>query len=517
MTKPNPSLEPDDGGSSAEPAGSRSGNWRRWRDALPLALAAVLATLLRGFAFLDDYPSGADYAHHLLAADHYLENGLRMIAYPWFQLGLTHYTQLPGAAMLYALVAASGSPSSFPLAPVTAALGALEVSGVFLLARRLYGPGPPPLLAALACATFPTGPAMISWAGYSNLVGIALTPFALLAWLEHWSRPDRRSAVLTAIAVGGLLGVHHLSSIWLLATLALFTLAMLFAEPRRSASRLASLLWPLAVAAIPAAVRLVEVALISQASGVQAADRLAAFQATRVGWSAWVNMTSPLGIVLAVGILAMLRDKTIRGQDRLAIGCYSLVTLLVVFGWTLGIAFYYVRAVYFLALPIALGFPALVRLAGGASARLALAVTLLAGLGTSSIAQAERDQAFYRVLTPEVVDAVRRLEAVSHEGDVVVCSTVLAYHLPWLIQRPLLPAMPPETIGNSEQSLLAADAVAVMTASSRLEEVLDARQVAFVLLSKRFPESGSDALAVHPRMSLLFQNEDVVLYEVRPR
>jgi len=127
---------------------------------------------------------------------------------------------------LYALVANLAGWSAFDIAGVTALTGALEVAGVFLLSRRLFRRSDAAVVAALLVALFPAGPDMIAWAGYANLLVLALLPFTLLAWVQYWELPSPSNLAVAVLMVCGTSSVHHFSTLWLGLILFLFTFAM---------------------------------------------------------------------------------------------------------------------------------------------------------------------------------------------------------------------------------------------------------------------------------------------------
>ena len=100
-------------------------------------MVLLVAFFIRGFSFFCfAYPTGADYGHHLFYADQYLESGRLPETFPFYQLGSSRWSNLPGGAMIYTVIAALAGRSAFELAAITALFSIIEVAGVYLLAVK---------------------------------------------------------------------------------------------------------------------------------------------------------------------------------------------------------------------------------------------------------------------------------------------------------------------------------------------------------------------------------------------
>ena len=87
---------------------------------------------------------------------------------------------------------------------------------------------------------------MAAWSGYANAIAIALTPFALLAWLDYWDSPSRQRLALATLVICGVMSIHHLSTLWLGLALTLFSVINLARRPSESFRKL----WPIVLAGV---------------------------------------------------------------------------------------------------------------------------------------------------------------------------------------------------------------------------------------------------------------------------
>lgn len=488
-----------------------------WLTVLALGLVALL---LRGFSvFGYPYPSGSDYGQTVLQAELFLEQGRLPAAVPYFQLGQTDWAPMPGSALLYGGLAALAGRPVIDLLPLMLIFALVEVGGVYMLAWRAFRRLDAAAIAAGVVAVLPAAPEMMAWSGYPNLMALALIPVTLAGWLACWQRPTRQRLLLTVLLVCGTVSLHHVSALWLVLSLGLFALVQMVRQPVRSLARLAPLLMGGLVVGFPIAWHIANVYVASGIVDVLYApgDR---FAAARVTWEGWSRLLEPLSLVLLLGgFVSFLRMRRVASEARILLAAYTAVSLVFAFGWIVGIQFYYTRALHYLSLPIALGAAALVIHWRREAVRVAVVVVLLAFLGISTLFRAEEVADYYQVLSPATLEAVDWLSSHSEPDDVVVVSTFLGFHMPRLLQRPLMVAMTPELIGNPQEMPVAQDALAVMMGLYNMDEVLDRRQVRFVMLRSRFPDIPSPfrsrmVMEASPRLSLAFSNEDILIYEV---
>ncbi|NDJ61261.1 MAG: hypothetical protein GYB67_09060 [Chloroflexi bacterium] len=490
--------------------------YRLWLPLIPILLAALL---LRGFSFFERvYPTGADYGHHLLYAELFLTQGRLPTAVPFFQLGTTEWSVLPGGSLSYALGELFSGTPVFELAATTLIYSLIETTGVYLLAWRLFRRLDAALTAALLIVLFPAGVDIVAWSGYPNLIALAFIPFALIAWLDYWHAPSWRSLLLTIVIVVGMMSVHHLSTLWMGLTFALFAALHLILRPYSSLRKLIPLGVVGVIAGLPVVLQILDLTAITQAAGVLlSADR---FDDSRVTWSIWTQTASAVSLVfISGGVIALLRHRVIPLSDRLMILCYLVVCGLFAFGWIVGLRFYYLRALFFFPLIFALGAAALFWLWRPLWLRSLVVVLVITNIGFGSLLRTEEVNTYYTTLTPRVLEGVEWLRQYSEPGDVVVVGTFLGFQMSRLLNRPTLVALTPELVGNPQELETAADAVAILMGLENMDAIINERDVRYIIVKANAPDIPDAARAqlvmdANPRIRLLYRNRDLLIYEV---
>lgn len=491
--------------------------WTAWAALVTVGLAALL---VRGYAYWGrPYLSGTDYGQIVLQAQLYLDGGTLPDRVPYFQLGQTDWAPQPGAAMVFAMLAKLAGRPLMDVLPLVLLFALVEVGGVYLLAWSIFRRADAALMAASVAAVLPGQPEMMAWSGYPNLMGLAVMPLVWWVWLAYWRQPDRRRLILAAVVLAGAASIHHLTTLWMGATLGLFGIAHVVAQPRRSLGKLLPVGAAAAIIGLPVVWQIVDRYI---ASGM--VDALAGqpdrFESVRVNWEGWARVVEPVSLaVLAAGFAGFLLARSIRGDARVLIGAYGLVSVLLGWGWLWGVEFYYTRALYFLAVPVALGAAALLYRWRDGWLRIGVAAALVVVLGTSAIVRVHQASDYYQVLSPETMQAVDWLAENSAPDDVIVVSTFLGFQMAHLLERPLLVAMTPVLVGNVQENPLAEDAVAIMLGLHNMDEVIDRRGVRFVMVKATFPDVPSPfrsltVMEANPRLEQVFRNAQVVIYEV---
>lgn len=487
-------------------------------EAVAIATAALLACLLRSYPFLaHPEPTGGDYGHHLLYAALFAETGTLPVDYPYYQLGQTRWAVLPGGGLLYGLLARLAAATPLGIAPLTALLAGLEVTGIALLAQRVFRSWEAACLAALVAAAHPAGAIMIAWSAYANLVALALLPFVLVALLDCWRRPGWRPAALFAVLAAGSAAVHHLSTLLLALVLALFAVLRFVSAPRAACERLWRPTLLAGVLSLPVVERILS---INAALGHDVLGGVGRFEVWRVQWSTWFSVATPLGLVFATaGLLALTRDRGAASEGRTMALAYAGGCLALGFGWLLGLNLFYMRSLYYLAPVVALGAAALARLWRSPGARTLSAGALALALALNTLFEAKANAAWYEVMTPEVRQGLEWLRRESQPGDVVVTGALLAFHAPQLLQRPTLCALPPELVGGPAELPLALDATTILAGLPGMDAALARRSVRYVVVSSR-PNDAPDpyrsraVLSGHPRLRRVLESGGLTIFRV---
>ncbi len=498
------------------PTNALPANRRAW---LPLLPVLVLVALLRGYPILAGaYPTGADYGHHLLYAQQLLELGHLPDTIPFFQTGITQWSTLPGGSLQYALLSAISGAPPFDLAPATLFFSLIEVTGVYLLAWRVFARLDAALVAALVNALLPAGVDLVAWSGYINVIALALIPHVLIAFLAYWDTPNARTGALAAIVTIGMMAIHHLSALWMILTLVLFGAVFTVIQPIRTLRKLIPLGIVGVVVGLPVIIRIIDLSLIANAGSVLVDSRR--FDLTRVSLVEWALTASVIAPLLLIGgLTALARMKRVPLAAKVLILAFTAVSLVFAFGWLFDLKFYYVRALFFLPLPISLGAAALIMLWRRTWMRTAVALILCVSLGFSSMLHAETSARFYTALTPKVLEAVEWLRGYSQPDEVVVVSTFLGFHMTRLLERPTLVALTPDLVGNPQEMELATDAVSIMMGLGDMDAALERRNVAYIMVKTTppdvpDPERTMLVMSAHPQIRLLFRNSEMMIYGV---
>lgn len=490
---------------------------RVWVALIPIVLIAVL---LRGMAIYQfAYPVGPDYGLHLLYGELFLDSGYAPTSAPNYQLGATSWPLMPGGPLVYALMSGFSGTPIFDLIHITVFFGVIEVTGVYLLAWRVFKRLDCAVIAALIIAVLPVYVDMMSWAGYPNLIALSLMPLAFLAWLDYWERPDWRHLIIAAIIVGGVAYIHHVSTLWLGQTLVLFAVVEVMRKPVASLRKLLPIGVVGVFLALPIGLSAIRLATEQGAVSVlTGADR---FDLSRLTWETWARVSTPMAVLLGIGgMVAFLRSRLPDRAQKTLILSYALITLLYLFGWAVGIRFYYTRALFFVTLPVAFGAAALITLWSSALTRVLVSAVLVISIGVSAIVRAEAASEYFEIVTPSLVEAVDWLEDYSEPDDVIVMGALLGFQLPHLLDRPMMAALSADLVSNADALLPSSEATAVMMGLSTMDAVLVERDVRFVIVRTHTPDvpdpnRSRAVMNAHPRMELVFRNDDVLIYEVR--
>jgi hypothetical protein len=201
---------------------------------------------------------------------------------------------------------------------------------------------------------------------------------------------------------------------------------------------------------------------------------------------------------------------------KVLFGAWVVTSLVLGFAWP---GFASTRALYFLALPCALGAAALI--ARDAKRPRPIEALLAIGLGVGALGQARHAAAHHDILRPAVLEGLAWLRSASAPSNVVVMGRLLGFHAGRLLERPLLVAMEPGLIGNGEELPYAALAEHVLRGGPGAVEAVARLGARFVVvLNQRWewPEPGPTqvVLRAEPRLRQVFDNGALTVYEILP-
>ncbi len=443
---------------------------RLYRRRLMLLPILLLAFLMRGIPVYNfAYPTGPDYGLYLYYSDLLLQTGTPPPFVPFFQFGTVHWPVLPGGPMIYSILGGLSGASVFDLARITPIFGVIEVAGVFFLALRLLKRDDAALLAALVAAVLPLYVDMMSWAGYMNVIGLALVPYAFLVWLDYWQQSTWQRLIIATLVICGAAYVHHVTTMWIGLTLVGFVMVQVASNPRATLKKVVPIALAGLVVGLPILLDVVQ--LFTQQNFAAVLTQAQRFDVTQVTWEAWARIMTPVTLVLLIGgMIAFLRLRQIDRAGRLLI--------LDLYGREHR---FYVRLGDRPQVPI---YASDLLLLAPDSARCGRAADSVvepgsardlrrnAGRPVSQSAESPIGFAasgYFEIVTPPLLEAVAWLKNVSSPDDVVATGALYGFQLPRLLERPLLVAMPPDIVSNGDGLQAAADGIAVLKGTPKHE------------------------------------------------
>lgn len=469
-----------------------------------------------------DYPSGPDYGLHLYYADQMLEAGGQVVGMPHFQLGIADWAALPGGPLMYTALSALSGRDIFENLGITLIYAIINVGGVYLLSWRIFRRLDAAFVAAVVAALTPAYFDVMSWAGYPNLIAISILPVALVVWLDYWEKPTIRTGLLAVIVITGLVYVHHVTSLWLGLTLVLFGVVEFIRHPVYTLRRAVPLGIIGVVVGIPILLQALSLFIGNDATEVL--TQPGRFDGTRITWEVWTDIATPLAItVFVAGLGGLAFNRRIQPSARILILAFAGVCLLFSFGWIIGLRFYYQRALFFYGLPLAIGSAAFVTAWSMRYARALLATGIALALGINAIVWGHDRANHFQVLTPRTVDAAQWLTGFAQPDEITLVGTLFGFHMPRLMERPLIVGMPADLIGNVAELDIAADGVAVLKGLHNMDAVLADRNIRYIMVRNinddtydiPDPIRTRRIMDAHPNIRLLYRNADVLIYEVQ--
>jgi len=469
------------------------------------------------------FPPGSDHGLHLWYAEQYVARGFPPGPFPYYQLGLTTWPHLPGGPMYFGFLSMLSGLPVFATIGAAAALGAIEAAGVFALALRMSARIEVALFAAAVSALLPGPLEMTGWGAYPNLVGLAFLPGAFAGLLSFWNDATPRRAIVCALVLSAVTATHHLSALWLGLSFALFVLLELVIDARGAGRRLLLLAPPLLVCSLPMIPMGVDV--WRHSLGAVTLGLTSTFAPSRA--SVQETLADPAAVLVVVILFAglaafFLLDRASLSGKRL-VGSYLFVSVVLAFGWVLGIPFHYWRSLFFFNLPAAIGGGWLLTLWRPGWLRSAVAAAVILAFAFAGQRISREIPGRYQVLTPGVEEAAQWMRGRSDQNDVVLSSSFLGFQLIRLLQRPLMVSVQPQDLFSSdpEANAISADATLILEGRDAGNRRLDARHVRYVVIRQRgsdFPEPPVSRTAVerNARFHLVFENADALVYEVRP-
>ena len=483
-----------------------------------LLIMMILAMIVHGIPVLGrDYPTGPDYGQMRFAID-ILENGTLPANNTYFQMGQTEWGQLPGAPLLFALNASFSGIPVFEGINFILIFTTINAFGMSMLMQRIFKRMDVAIFAGMLTAIHPLYVDMMSWAAYPNIIALALFPFVLIIWFDYWKEPSIPNMIIAVFAICGTVYIHHLSTLWLGLSLVAFVIVELFVAPLSTLRKAIPIAIFGLLAGFPILLQLLDLFISTDATGILFASNR--FDNSRVTWEWWSNILTPLALpFLIIGLTAFFKNPDVSGSIKRYILVYTLLTAGFIYGWLFGLQFAYIRAIFFLGIPLSTGAVAFYLLLRDVRLRMLFAIFVLATFAIYTYQWGQQRADFYEVLTPDSVRAMNWLNDNSEPDDVILVSTFYAFHVPHFVERPMIAALTPDLIGNPAEIEFAADAVAVLKGLVNMDDVLRRRNIRYILISASSPDVPEQSrsklvLDAHPDIQPVFQTGDTLIYRV---
>ena len=477
------------------------------RPALPsshsLALATVMliAVLVRAqILFGAPYAPGADYGHTLLFAEETRRLGEVPRVFPFHQLGATSFRSSPGLPLE---MLALGSATDLPplrLPGFALVFSVVGVMGIYLLGKIIAGPGLG-LAAALIYAVLPANLEILGWAGYANIYALALTPFLWWAIAAARQRFSHRRVWLAALLASAIALVHLLTALFVgAATLLAAALDLAVSKGRsRPLKVYGYLLAATVLLSLPTLAQVIRAASLWR-GGSLSSWSLEMLAPTRPSLEDYLHFFSALGIALAAVGLARLAARTLKPSLALGLAVSLLfVSAAVAYSWTLGIAFYYERALYFAAIPLSLCVGYALWSTRWPMGRLGLAAGVAGAMSLGAVQSAPRIADYYSLLNADSLAAMEWVEERTSPGDAVVTDGCLAFLWEYIGKRPTAAAFNPIYLSSGEEEAIAADARRILQGHPAASRLLKAYQVRYLVYDSGCPTLNSNVVLEHLR------------------
>jgi hypothetical protein len=189
-----------------------------------LLLAILAAGFIYRFALttMNTFPPGADIGLHESVINSILAPKTTFI-YNYYHMGGGVSATNPGYHIFVAfIITMTGAPDYLVQALVVSLFSTLIIAGAFLVVKLVWG-----IRAGLVAAIFVTFSAsdivMLAWAGYPNIVALALIPILFYLFLQPAKLSSGNYLIASSLIVGALFLTHVFSAIIFL-TITLFAL-----------------------------------------------------------------------------------------------------------------------------------------------------------------------------------------------------------------------------------------------------------------------------------------------------
>jgi hypothetical protein len=432
---------------------------------LLLAILTVSLTYRLALTTMNTYPPGADIGLHESVINSILAPKTTLL-YNYYHMGGGVSATNPGYHIFAAfIISFTGAPDYLVQAAVVSLFSTLIIAAAFLLVKQIWGQ-----TAGLATAILVTFSAsdilMLSWAGYPNIVALALIPILFYLFLQPAKLALRNYAIVASLIVGALFLTHVFSAIVFLA-ISLFALLVSVAFSKSTGfTKKDALNWltPLFFGIILVSPYLLSVFPLYFGSQGAITGTVSVMKQAVV--ETRVVPTLILGLAIIPVILFFVFSKQHQGKfftiPSVLFASAIIVPLAAAQSYLFGFFLDYERFQYFLALPvfaciglvivtssniIAKGLRKVKPNFSGHS-KTALAATLvvlclftpLFALPNVGVAQTN----YFQVMNPTEYEAIKWIQANTPPNSVCVADANFGWWLSGFAQRPTLSAVDPQ-------------------------------------------------------------------------
>lgn len=440
-----------------------------------LLLAILVIAFLYRFALttMNGYPPGADIGLH--------ESVIKSITAPkttffynYYHMGGGLSATNPGYHIFAAfIITMTGAPDYLVQAAVASLFSALIVMGAFLVVRKVWGELTGFIVAVLV--TFSASDiVMLNWAGYPNIVALALIPILFYFFLQPTKLTSKSYMAAASIIVSALFLTHLFSGLIFLATTMAALLFSFVLSKKTGFTRKQAIFWlaPIVLGVLLVSPYLVNIVPIYFGSEGAITGTVAVMKQAVVE-----TRTIPL-IIFSLSIIPiiifLLFSKYQKGRffslPAILFASWILVPLVATQSYLFGVFLDYERFLYFLSLPIivcvgiiiantpnALGraihflrhsrkFQTTYKLPAHSRTILLSALVILTlftplfALPNVGASQAN----FFQVINPPEYQAIQWIHTNTPEGSVVVADAEFGWWISGFAQRPTLSAVDPQ-------------------------------------------------------------------------
>jgi hypothetical protein len=412
------------------------------------------------------FPPGADIGLHESVINSILAPKTAFF-YNYYHMGGGISATNPGYHIFTAfIISMTGAPDYLVQAAVASLFSALIILCAFMVVRLVWGETAG-LVAAVLITFSASDIVMLSWAGYPNIVALALIPLLFYLFLQP-SKFASKNYLATASLIAAALFLTHLFSgiVFLAITLFALLVSAAFSKSTGFTIKRATLwLTPIFVGAVLVSPYLINIVPVYFGSEGAITGTVSVMKQAVVETRAVSTVILGLAVIPIVLFLCFSKKQSGRFFTLPSVLFVSsiLVPLVAAQCYLFGFFLDYERFLYFLALPVIVCLGILIVKASDIIARLLdkhrmhlphaktkpvlLSVLLIACLFTplftlphAGLAQAK----FFQLMTPAKYEAIQWVQDNTPDGSVCVADAEFGWWLSGFAQRPTLSAVNPE-------------------------------------------------------------------------